>query len=664
MNIRFKTKRLIAATAIAFYLGTPFSASAEEAELETITVTANKTEENVREVPISMTVLSDVTLEDAKIESVKDIADLTPNLMLFEHPGLGVATTMRGISADPNLGNSVAMFVDGVPVLGLWGFDETLMDIERVEVLRGPQGTLYGKEAEAGVINVITRAPDNTFRAKVSGDLGSDAKRTAGGTLSGPIIKDRLFAGISGKYYTKDGYIYNSYQDRNKNDREYGYGKLFVRATPSDHLSFDLVSSYTDNDSGGTDTNSMTADDPNIVQSNLTEFDKSTTASHSLKARYDTGSFVVENITAYRKHKNDVQNDWDFTQATVMHGIGRQDTWRLSNEFRVSGDTGRLKWLTGLYADNDVYEGLLVIDSSVPGFASTAYRELGGRSLGVFGSLTWAFTEKLSLTAGTRFDWDEKTFEEAARDIDLKNDYSAFSPKVALQYAVTESHMVYGTVSRGYRSGGFSPIAPEGLEPYDKETVTNFEIGSKHGWLNNRLTANLSLFYMDIDDMQVTAAHTASRVYVSNAAEASSYGLETELAWRVFQPVTLFASLGLTKSEFDEFSDAQGDYSGNTNILVPNLNFNTGVQYRDERGIFARVDLNGVGRTYLDKDNTNKRDAYFLVNAKAGYEADHYDIYLYARNALDETYNAVGYFGAYTVVSPPRELGIQMNYRF
>lgn len=639
---------------------------ADENDLDSIIVTANKTQENIQDVPISMTVFDEISIEDKGLENVKDIASYTSNLLLFEHPGLGVATTMRGISADPNLANSVAMFVDNVPVLGLWGFDETLLDIERVEVLKGPQGTLYGKDAEAGVINIITKVPDNELKGKLSVDIAEDNKRKIGVNVSGPIVKDKLFIGLSGRHYEKDGFIKNDFLNRDKNKIKNDFGKLYLRATPNDNLDISLVSSFFQDDSGGTDTNSIKAVKKHHVSSDLKESDKSGTSSHSLKFSYRLNNYTLENITAYRKHENDVKNDWDFTPAVIMHGKGEQDTWRLSNEFRISREGEKLKWISGIYADKDEYDGLLIIDSVFPGYSSRAKRKIGGRSIGVFGSMSYDFNRFFSLTGGLRFDRDNKTFEEKARDIDLDNSYSAFSPKIALNYSPDKNTMLYSTVSKGYRSGGYSPLAPKGLEPYEEETIINYESGVKKSWLDKSLVTNLSVFYMDIKDMQVTAAldKMSQQIYVSNAGEASSYGFELEVNYKITREFSAFAALGYTKTEFDKFEDAQGDYSGNSNILAPEYNFNAGVQYRSTSGLYGRCDINGYGKTYLDKANKYERDAYYLVNGKLGYEAKSFDVYLYADNALDESYNSVGYFGAYTIVSPPREVGLKINYRF
>ena len=151
---------------------------------------------------------------------------------------------------------------------------------------------------------------------------------------------------------------------------------------------------------------------------------------------------------------------------------------------------------------------------------------------------------------------------------------------------------------------------------------------------------------------------------MSNAAEATSKGMELDLSLRLNREWELFFSAGYNDTTFDQYVDDLGDYSGNTNPYSPKYNYNIGARYRDTSGYYARIDLNGYSKIYLDKENTTKRDAYHLVNLKLGFEAESYDIYLYGKNIFDKVYDSVGYSNKYTKYSPPREVGVQLVYRF
>ena len=195
-------KKLKNKIALSFAVSLIFSQGiyAEETpqKLDNITVTAQKTEENGKDVPISMTVFNEFTLQDRNIDEVKDIAKYTPGLDIISYGALKCAPSMRGLSSEFKYFSSIAgLYIDGVPITDGTGFDASLMDIERVEVLKGPQGTLYGKNTEVGVINVITKKPDNETRGKIGVELGSDNKREYSFSASGPIIKDKFYIGVN-----------------------------------------------------------------------------------------------------------------------------------------------------------------------------------------------------------------------------------------------------------------------------------------------------------------------------------------------------------------------------------------------------------------------------------------------------------------------------------
>lgn len=649
------------AVLLVFLLAVPIMVAAQttgtkepEATLDSVTVTAQKTEENVQDVPISMTVLDSLEIEDRKIEKVTDIALATPGLS-FVNMNFGGWTfpVMRGLGSNWTVASSTTMFVDGIPVSNYMGFDEVLMDIERIEVLKGPQGTLYGKDTEAGAINIITRQPGNDVDGKVSMQLGSDDKRVYAFSTAGPIIKDKLFIRLSGRHYEKDGQIPNTYLGGMIDDQSNNYGKLQLRATPSDDLDISLISSFLKygNDGPGYNSASATAKE---IPSDIHGYDNSEIISHALKAKYSMGRYQIEGLVTQREYKGDGLTDLDFSPLNYYHNQFESSYKRRSGEFRLSSVFGNLNWLIGIYGDNDK-------DLLKDNVANIQPQHRDDKSIGLFAHGNYQITDELSFTGGIRYDYDDKTFQQGTND--LSNTYNALSPKVAVNYNLTESSMIYTTVSKGYKSGGFDLLAPEGQKEYDMETLINYEIGSKNTFLNNTLLINLALYYMDISDMQVSSELSQDgTTYVTNAASATSQGLELEITYRISSSLEIFGGLGINQTEFDEYSDLAGNYSGNTNTYAPKYTGNIGAQYRSSKGFFARCDLSGYGKTYLDKANKYERDAYALVNAKIGYEMDSFDIYLYADNLLDEKYDSRGEYMVF--YSQPQEIGMQLTYRF
>jgi len=626
----------------------------KEASLEGLTVSAQKIEENVQDIPISITVLDEIDIEDMQIESVENIAKYTPNLLLFNQNSTGLLmSTIRGINTSyGSTESAVALFVDGVPIIGSEGFDAPIIDVKRVEVLRGPQGTLYGQGTESGVINIITKKPSNETRGKINAKFGSDNLQEYTANISGPIVQDTFYVGLSARHYEKDGYVYNAYLNKNADDIENDYGKITLRYTPADNLDISLISSKVKYDNTGSPTGEMGREER--IKYTNEEYTKTETELHALKIEYDFNKYKFESITTRKEQKNIWLIDYDLTPEFLSHAENDSVTETVSQELRLSSRSDTLNWLIGLnYYDDDIngkFKTLFGADS----FSVT--REF----YGIFTHIDYQLNTQLSIIGGLRYDKHELNGKRAADNLDLS--YNEVSPKIGLEYNFSNDSMVYTTVSKGYRPAGFYIWALDGYpKQFDTETLWSYEIGTKNSFLDNRLTMNAALYYMKVDDMQVHLATTVRYAYYKdNAAKATSKGFEFDLNYKCTDNLDFFASFGYNDTKFDDFKDAQGDYSGNYNVYAPKYNYNMGTQYRTDQGYYARVDINGYGKMYLDVRNEDSRDAYNLVNTKIGYEQEGYDIYLYANNLFDKEYDKVGGGRTY---SPPREIGVQLTCR-
>jgi iron complex outermembrane receptor protein len=633
-----------------------------EYELGTMTVTAQKQEENVQEVPVSITVFDSLDIEDKKIESIRDMADFVPNLTIYQHCVSGMnAPTMRGITASiHSLRVSTGLYVDGIPVLTAPGFEEGMLDIERIEVLRGPQGTIYGKGTEAGAINIITRQPDGEFSLN----------------LSGPILKDKLFFGLAGKYYQKDGFIENTTTGDTVDDKEHWFGRAHLRWTPVDDLDISLIASRLEYDDDGPSVNigengaamfGLPVPEDRKVTSNMKGKNDSESNSLALKITYDiSDSLTLTSVTANRVYEDRYLVDWDFSPATLIHCYKDNEYSKISQELRLDYSADRLKWLVGFYYDkihNDLDDETTSI---IPMMAGVGSRDIDGDTYAVFTNLTYALTKRLSLITGLRYENEEQDFEDNISHLKTDESWSDFTPKIALEYRFTPVIMTYVSASKGYRSGGFNIYATDPqYYSYDAEELWSYEIGVKSAFLNNRLIINGSVYYLDITDMQVQEAVSPLEEYTTNAAEATGKGVELEITARPCDGLSLMAGFGYSDIEFDSFKDALGNYEGNENPWAPEYTFNIGAQYRHYSGFYARGDLIGYGKMYFDRANNYSRDAYEIVNAKIGYEAEHFDIYLYAKNLFDKEYDSDEYWGGmYTIYSDPGEVGLQLVHRF
>ncbi|AXH14530.1 TonB-dependent receptor [Malaciobacter mytili LMG 24559] len=636
--------------------------------LDDITVTAQKKEERVIDVPISLSVFDEISIEDKSISSLEDIGKYTPNLILYNTGQEGlIVPSIRGISGNVlSYSTPVGLYVDGIPTTSAFGFDDALGDIERIEVLRGPQGTLYGKNSEAGVINIITKQPNNEISGKIFSTIGNNKRKDVGFNISGPIVKDKFYVGVTYKHQQKDGFIKNSLTNEYINDKKSDYGKLILRTTPTDNLDLSLIISKNKEDNGAHNWVSS-KDNKKEVSSNLKGYSTPIDTTYALNINYNLDEYSkIKSITTKKEYKDKAIVDADMTPLTLRHIYKNNELNTISQELRYETLFDKVELISGIYLDkkNDDLHTRIVTPFNPTGFANP--QEMNSKSVGIFTNIIYPLNEDWILKAGVRYDKEKKQLEVKNTNIDLESSYSNISPKIGIQYNINQNQMSYFTIAKGYRSGGFNPYAPVNKQAYGEEKLISYELGYKGIFFDNRLKFNTNIYYMDIKDMQVEEAPVAGTIYMVNAATATSKGFEMEVEGMITNELTLFASVGINKTTFDNFSDLAGNYSGNYNLLAPKYNFNIGTQYRANNGLYARVDFNGYGKTYFDKANTNYQKAYSLVNMKMGYETNNFDIYFYVNNLLDKNYDAIGaYFnGTTTILREEQEFGIKLAYRF
>ncbi len=673
-------------------LFTPWVSFAEESDdlrdyqLETITVTAQKQEENVQEIPMSISVFNSIAIGDAQMGSINDVADFVPNLIISGQGFSGWNNpSIRGVYAPgETLAVSTGLYVDGVPVLSILGYDDSLLDVERIEILRGPQGTLYGKNTEVGAINIITRQPDNEFKGKISADtdtfLSTETGDGLGGhlgiNLSGPLARDQLFASFSGQFYQQQGFIENITTGETTNDQQHWYGKGILRWTPIDQLDISFIASYLKDDGDGPNMGmsalgaimfGLMPDMYRQNSSNIDSYGDTSLNSQALKVAYDIDELMtITSVTARRVYKDIKLTDYDFSPLTLFHAPTDNIFENFSQELRLNYVNDRLKWLLGVYYDNDTRELRSETISDFPAMTRILRRDLDFKSYAVFANLTYPVGEKFNIVGGLRYEYQEGEMEDHLYGAQNDNSWDSISPKIALEYLFSPKIMPYVSVSKGFRSGGFNMYA---MNPqyysYDDEELWSYEAGIKSVFWDNRFIVNSAVYYMDIDNMQVNEAVSPMETYVTNAAKATGYGFEVEATARIADGLKLMSGLGYSHVAFDEFKDAAGDYNDNQNPFAPEYTFTIGIQYRHSSGFYFRTDLIGNDKMYLDKTNTHARDAYHIINAKAGYETKRFDIYLYGKNIFDEKYDMVGAGGGfYTMYSDPGKIGLQIKYRF
>jgi len=617
--------------------------------LDPVIVTADKTPEDLKEVPASVAVIDENQIEDHSIHDTFDLYRLIPNMHLVQ----------LGPKAAPGIASirGIGTYMSGEPVVGFFvddvyqtNFQMDLVDVERVEVLRGPQGTLYGRNTEAGLIHVITKQPDDQWGGMVQAGYGNYNTRTVKASVNGPVVQDTLFFRVAGMAGDTDGYFTNEADDDNavSQSRDQNFRASF-RWLPSNDWDVTLNLDAEDSTGGYAVFAPIKdiEDNPHKVDVDWEGEADLYARGASLRARYDMGDMKLLSITAARTDDKTLNNDVDFTTTNAMRMYIDTSDDQVSQELRLHSDDGDapLKWLAGVYLYKDEH----VDDFRTQMIGIATMRQKGTtdtQGIALFGQASYLFACDLEATAGMRFSHEEREFEFAWRDGALAGvpdddgtadkEFDAWLPKFALSYKGFKRIMPYVSVARGYKAGGFNLSADPGT-PYDAEYSWSYEAGTKTNWLDNRLEVNLAAFLIKSEDMQVLLPSWPDFT-VDNAAEATSTGVEAEVRARPVRQLELTGSLGYTRVQFDEFVKGGSDLAGNNVPNIPNLSGMLDATYRFDNGLFASADYTRTGSLYLDAENTHKLGAYQIVGAKIGYETESWDVYLWAKNLFNATY--------------------------
>ncbi len=653
-------------------------------QLEKLTVTAEKKVQSIKDIPASITALGSVLIEDAQIQDMDDFAAFTPGLE-FRNAGSRrhSLSFMRGIKNAHNAEPAMGYYVDGVSYSKSYMFDFPLFDVKRIEILKGPQGTLYGRNTMAGVINVITSEPGNETKGKISANTGTDNLWEFEGDLSGALVENALFLGASFLRKEQDGYMKNDV-DAGDNGRytEGEGGRIKLRYLPSDRFNMTLNIDGQRWDEGAfplrlTKRNSL-------VKKGLFPADKNYHYSHDFEGSADTDFWgsslsvnyyfqesVLTSITGYRDYHVNEFIDSDFSPLDITRMQYDQKDRDFSQEFRLasSEDKRIFTWLTGLYyftndSDNETtaYYRFKMVGNPANPFGNKTGSRLNisdGENTGaaIFGQGTCNFNTSLGLTLGLRYtyehaemNWSQHNIsaDGAISDVNFpakSNDFTSLLPKVTLAWNLTDDDMVYTTFSGGHRGGGFNKISSEYNSSYNEEMSWLYEVGTKSSFPAQNMTVSLSAFYMRIEDEQIVKFDPdLNSPYTVNAGESHRLGFEAELYLSPLKGLDINIGFTALEAEYDEYSNpAQRiDYSGNQVFNVPNFSGNIGVQYRcpfyNEWNFLGRVDISGIGTRYLDDANIVKEDPYALVNTKIGIENEHVDVYFWVKNMFDQHY--------------------------
>lgn len=660
--------------------------SSELLQLEAITVTAEKRESDVQKVTSAVTVFTESDLGDADIDEIGEVIKQVPN-MVFGETFLGRETIFRGIRPSQFTNkNPVVIYVDGIPHDNTAYYDADLANIERVEVLRGSQGALYGKNAIGGIINVISKQPDNYLDATGIVECGEHGTYKAKAQADGPIVKDRLFLGLSGSWSQTEGYMKNNYPGQDYFDGNDAFRtKALLNWLPTDRTKVDLHAgaSRTRNSNGA------------VIRSDEVRYhdtrdpdDKHDTdiLNFGLHISHQWDAFKFTSISTFSDNQTVLRQNLNYyLPRPSWIGGGESESSSFSQEFRfqsADNDNG-FKWLGGIYYSKD-REDLLESGSIMNTEAALGYNQKRNypgdseeQTLSTFGQVTIPWGDSINFTAGLRYEYINKELNQryvqsrvdtgevlAASGYDVEENWSALLPKAILSWNIRENAMVYASASKGYLAGGLNAYEIEkDRTKFDEQTSIDYSLGAKTQWLDNRLLFNLTLFYMDINDMHVFSMPQPYVFVASNAGKAHSRGIEVEARAIPVKGLDISAQFGWIDAEHEDYNN----YDGNKIQGTPEYTVNLAAQYRHDSGLFARAEMQGNGKTYYNDSNTDSQDPYEIFNMKIGYEKQRWGLYLYCKNIFDEEYFSYGRssgLGTLKEVGQPRTFGAIASINF
>jgi iron complex outermembrane receptor protein len=637
---------------------------ASAAELPAVTITADKVARPLEKVPASVAVVDGQDAEQSGITAMDQLEGRVPGLSFqpFGQAGLN-SPVMRGLTANFNsYSTSTLLLVDGVPTLTAQGFEHGMQDLDRIEVLRGPQSTLYGRNAEAGVIAVHSLPMDGEPRGSVAMEAGSRDKRALQFAFSRPLVEDRLYASIAGNWTGQDGFIRNTYTGRKEDDRERRDLRLGLRWTPGAATDVVLRYARSQYDDGATLWGAPAAARAQVA-SGTPSWNRSWGQTLSLKVQHALDSGLkLHSITAWNDFRDRIQQDTDFQPMDMLH-VGRNNHLRtLSQELRLEGKQGASDWLVGLYGDRSGND-LQVASKTIMGLSDIRASQKGSTAA-LFTNWNMPLAGNWSLSAGARLERIavELLPLDAARQ---KKHWTNFSPRLALQYQFMPRHQWYASASKGVRTGGFNVLSPAMNYPaYGPEKVWSYETGVKGALMDRRMRYALAAYVMDIGDMQVMQMPVPGMMYITSAASATSKGAELDVDYLLGHGWQLRGGVAWNRTRFDRFVDGAADYQGRRNPFAPELTGHIGIRYQAPQGWYAQASLRGSGKVYLDAANRYQRNGYGLLDLVAGYRHGHWDITAHVSNAADRRYDAVGYQNGFvTVYSPPREVAVRLTWR-
>lgn len=667
-----------------------------------IVVTSRMRSERLRDIPESITAFSAQQIERAGIQNVKDFVSLTPNITMLPSFRQGVFNlTSRGDSTPQGGDSPIVVNFDGVQAPALDIINQDLFDIERIEVLKGPQGALYGQGASAGAINIYTRRPGNMFEGFAKASYGNGNTRRLAAGLSGPLVKDHIFLRVAGYTKQSDGLIDNvtlgtkadflkDFGARGRLIATYGAFTADLRASYSKTISGLAYETVIPADANG----HFDLDGSSYrIASNLPSREQIRLFTTSLKLDYDLPGGTLTSVTGYSQSRQAGFGDLDFTPAQILtQDVGFRVN-AVNSELRfTSKAVGPLHYVVGAFYQSRRFLNIVQIptylDDGGPVPTNLADPRLRGplaldsrditksRSWALFANATYALAHHLELTLAARYDNDRRTAESltAGPVSTLSRTFARLQPKVSLGYHPDDHILVYATFGQGFRSGSFNAYLANAERLIKAEVTDNYEAGTKVALLDNRLTFDASVYHVDFRNRPFyyyLANGNDSSQNIVTIDTATSDGVELEVSARPTDALSVQASYGVVIGRVGRFQGGTA-FTGNqlpdTPTYTANLSTDYTVPLGDSLKAVLRVAVRRQGQIYYDLANAVSVAPKTFVDLKATLMRGPWSLAGFVSNLGNErfstNYTPTASGVAYAQPNQPRSYGVELSTKF
>jgi len=648
-------------------------------QLPTVIVTAQKEPADPQTLPVSVTPVSRETLAASGITVLREAAIYAPNVQFTDFTARKLSNPrFRGVGSSP-ANPAITTFFDGVPQLHSNTSSLDLIDVEQVEFVRGPQSALFGRNTLAGVINVTSTRPSLTdWTYSLAAPVSNFDSRNVGVSVSGPLAAGRV--GVSGAlaYGRRDGFTRNTVTGNDVDGRSAFTGKGQLLWAPSPVWETRLIvtgerardGDYALNDLGALRRN------PFEVSRDFEGHTHRDIVGTTVLVRRAGGRVTMSSTTGFVNWKTEDETDLDYTALPLLRRQNSEESFQFTQEVRLASAAnapGRvadlpLKWQTGVFLFTQNYDQDAVNRFSpfvlspllpIPVNQHAPQAALDDVGIGVYGQATLTVVDNLDVTAGARFDREHKeaslnTFFTPpiapGRLVEPAESFSNVSPQFAAALRLRPDRMMYVSVARGFKAGGFNPASPVGFSAYGEELTWNVEGGVKTTWLGGRVTANAAVFRIDWDDLQLNLPDplVPAQFFIANVGRAVSRGAEFEVSARVQPGVDLFSAIGFTDATFSQGSRSSGVLvAGNDIPNTPDYTATFGAavsrSVRGDTTVYGRAEVTFYGAFMYDDLNRARQDAYSLANFRAGVRSGRVFAEAWVRNAFDTLYVPVAF---------------------